>query len=482
MSVGGFGNGGVGIITDGLVFFIDPYNMKSYISGSTISYDLVNSTSSGCTFYNSVPFDGKGWGFNGSNQYGIIGYESQFDLSNTDYTLEQWVSMDDFAAIRVSLSKDVQGSNYDWGIRVDDANTIKIFSNATATNVTATVPTMSVGTPQHICITSISDNFNIYLNGVSYGTGSMTTTNADTEGVTIGCASSNIQNSFWYGGIFLTKIYHKGLSPSEVSQNYNALKGRFINWVEPYVVPTIPTLNLVSDWNPENDVYTDAGSTLAIDTQAVQEWHDQIGGVIAEQISGASFNPTYRTTGGSISKSYLDFDGTNEYMQILGSNVLYTDDDMSIYIVCELDTSAQYDTLFHRGEDWEWNTGWVMSMDDNSGTISSTLNDWVDNELIGSGGTINTVEVRSMRFRTSSAPKILNNRVNNTNESQLTLGVGNDTNNAPNKNALIGASWDSSSGPYYQFDGKIYRILIYNSYHDDTTYSNTITTLMSEYS
>jgi hypothetical protein len=216
-----------GIVTDELIFSIDAYNTKSYISGATISYDLVSSTSSGCTFYNNTSFDGKGWVFNGTNQYGIIGYESQFDLSNTDYTLEQWVSMDDFDSIRVSLSKDVQGSNYDWGIRVDDANTIKIFSNATATNVTATVPTMSTNTVYHICITSISDNFNIYLNGVSYGTGSMTTTNADTEGVTIGCASSNTQNAFWKGGIFLTKIYHKGLTTLEVQQNYNALKGRF---------------------------------------------------------------------------------------------------------------------------------------------------------------------------------------------------------------------------------------------------------------
>ena len=32
MSVGGFGNSGDGIVTDGLILSVDPYNKKSYVS------------------------------------------------------------------------------------------------------------------------------------------------------------------------------------------------------------------------------------------------------------------------------------------------------------------------------------------------------------------------------------------------------------------------------------------------------------------
>jgi hypothetical protein len=49
-------------VTDGLIFSVDAYNTKSYVSGDTTAYDLTINGYNG-TLTNGVPFDVNTWTF-----------------------------------------------------------------------------------------------------------------------------------------------------------------------------------------------------------------------------------------------------------------------------------------------------------------------------------------------------------------------------------------------------------------------------------
>jgi hypothetical protein len=68
-----------------------------------------------------------------------------------------------------------------------------------------------------------------YVNGTLVYTSSNDSTIkvADRIGVGAGLTSSTSADEFWKGKIAVAQVYNRGLSASEVLQNYNALKGRF---------------------------------------------------------------------------------------------------------------------------------------------------------------------------------------------------------------------------------------------------------------
>lgn len=217
------------IITDKLSLCLDAANTKSYINPLT-SWNDLSKNGYVITLINGPTFDSNNNGsivFDGSDDYGTIPYNSNFDLSSTDYTLEAWFNTNSFSFGQIIISKDTFGANFDWCLFIQNSTQIAIYSNGTATNVTATVPTMSTGQWYHFVITSISGTIRIYLNSVLYQTGVMSTSNSSLFYTTLGCAGWNNPNSFMNGKISILRIYRKGLTSNEVLQNYNAVKGRF---------------------------------------------------------------------------------------------------------------------------------------------------------------------------------------------------------------------------------------------------------------
>ena len=222
-------NGYIDIITDKLVLCLDAANTKSYLSGSTSWNDLSENKYVG-TLINGPTFSSTNSGsivFDGTNDYGTIPYNSNFNLSSTDYTLEGWFNSNSFSSGQIIVSKDTFGANFDWCLFIQNSTQIAIYSNGTATNVTATVPTMSTGQWYHFVVTSISGVIRIYLNSVLYQTQSMSTSNNSLFYITLGCSSWNNPGLFMNGKIPILRIYRKGLTSNEVLQNYNTTKWRF---------------------------------------------------------------------------------------------------------------------------------------------------------------------------------------------------------------------------------------------------------------
>jgi hypothetical protein len=233
-----------GIVKDGLVLLLDAAKRDSYPRVGTAWTDLSRNGNNGTLTNFSSPSPQTIWNgdnggsivFDGTNDYGVGTYNSTLNLSTNNFTLEGWFNSTSFATGQVLISKDTYGTNYDWSIYIPSSTSIALYSNGTTTNVTATVPTMSINTWYHISITSVGGTINIYLNGVLYKTQSMSVSNNSQSYFTIGCSIWNNPNSFIKGKISVLRIYSKGLSSSEILQNYNALKERYNNlWKDSYL-------------------------------------------------------------------------------------------------------------------------------------------------------------------------------------------------------------------------------------------------------
>jgi hypothetical protein len=212
----------------------DAGDANSYPGSGGDWFNIGTSASSNdVTLYNNVSYNsGDGGGcleFNGTNNYGTVPYDSTFDFSTGNYTMNTWVKFNSFSSVMNITSKDTYGVNFDWSIYIPNANNIYNYSNGTATNVSAYLSTaLSTGTWYLITISSISTNISIYVNGVEYGTTtSMNTSNSNTTALTIGCYSWNNPGAFLDGKIAVIEYYNVGLTDYLALDYFNTTKSRF---------------------------------------------------------------------------------------------------------------------------------------------------------------------------------------------------------------------------------------------------------------
>ena len=156
-----------------------------------------------------------------------------------------------------------------------------------------------------------SDKINLYVQGVSTplsfgGSNIPITTSNPADDARIAGMLFTAQPRYFNGRVATTQIYNKALSPFEVYQNFNALKGRYDI---PDIVTSGLTLNLDAG-NPYSYSPLNTGSTT---------WTD---------VSGNGNNGTL-TNGTYYSGGTMVFDGVDDYVvksnfSGLGSNPSYT--------------------------------------------------------------------------------------------------------------------------------------------------------------
>jgi len=166
--------------------------------------------------------------FNGSIDYpntATIAANSSYAFGTGDFTYEIWFNAASFAS----------GNNYilDLGtnsgvLRSDGVKLIYYNSTAgTGSNLYTKGPAITPGNWYHCVITRLSGTTYIYLNG-NFITSGSDTHNYSAPAVTIGNYGAGGKYG-WNGKIALFRLYSgKGLSATEVLQNYNATKNRFL--------------------------------------------------------------------------------------------------------------------------------------------------------------------------------------------------------------------------------------------------------------
>lgn len=219
---------GPNIVTDGLVFAVDAANPSSYVSGSGVWKDQTVNQNNG-TLINGPTFDSGNGGsivFDGTDDYVTI-QQTAGALSQTIMTTEHWVKFDAFNSGGDILLMDRTAFNGPTGIETFILGSPKVVSvrGSGGTRHDGNIG-ISTGVWTHICVVFIAGQASIYVNGQFDTSGLIETVQPSTHPMHIGnFPGYTIYN---FDGKWATlKIYHKALSASEVTQNYNALKGRF---------------------------------------------------------------------------------------------------------------------------------------------------------------------------------------------------------------------------------------------------------------
>jgi hypothetical protein len=221
-------SGGPNIVVDGLVLALDAANTKSYVSGSTVWFDLSRSGVNG-TLVNGPTFNsGNGGNINldGTNDY----IEIQSFMNTDAETVIVWVSSNTTnwnAYGWISSSRNQNGhiihpnpaiKRVDFYINNAQNSTSLLIGSVTPSDITI---------PHMYCFTTNGINLHrIYLDGmlISQNTNSITRSN-NLTGVSyyIGNDIGRVGN----GKIYNVQRYNRALSATEILQNFNAIRTRF---------------------------------------------------------------------------------------------------------------------------------------------------------------------------------------------------------------------------------------------------------------
>ena len=211
------------IVKDGLVFYVDAANPKSYVSGETITNDLILGITG--TLENGVGFstDNNGnWDFDGTDD----NISLSNTITNTIYTLDFWYKMgvNDGSYGYFASS----GAN---GFAISEGGTFAGLSYGEFYYYNGSVITPLVSIPSLTEWNSVTSIIDTSSNNIKvYGNGSLISNN------TINNLSTSVTNigryvyfngNYLNGNLSLYKIYNRALSSEEITQNYNALKPRF---------------------------------------------------------------------------------------------------------------------------------------------------------------------------------------------------------------------------------------------------------------
>lgn len=227
------------VITNGLIFYIDAANQRSY-SGSGITVN--NLVGTGGTLVGGVGYTTTNNGsftFDGSNDFVNIPYPSGLN-SGSPITVSLWAKWIT-TGTTTSTIQTLLDNNYQTAYQSGpgsigfviqdrpDLGKILEWGASPGAGITRCTSTFQVGdgTWRHITGTNDGANSILYIDGIQSGLARTAAGIGDSQpNINIGRWSfSNIR--YLNGNVQGLMIYNRALSSQEVLQNYNATKGRF---------------------------------------------------------------------------------------------------------------------------------------------------------------------------------------------------------------------------------------------------------------
>jgi len=232
------------IVKDGLIFYIDAANPKSYPKSGTIVDSFMEGYSG--SFVNDVTFSPSSlgnWEFDGVDDYIDFGqasgggFTSALDPQLNNFTANVFFEIDNSnTTTNVIIGKGCGSSNIiGWLIWYSETDNI-LYLRCSGQNSDDQRATRSYPIDKDkiymatLVIDREQNKFFGYLNGENPTGGSFDITGFDSiispNKFLLGARHNSPLLSL-KGNIYLAQIYNRALSAQEVKQNYNALKGRF---------------------------------------------------------------------------------------------------------------------------------------------------------------------------------------------------------------------------------------------------------------
>ena len=214
------------ISTRGLVLHLDAGQQNSYNGSGTTWTDLSGNGNTG-TLVNGVGYSASNGGaltFDGSNDFIEIAHNTILNPS-LNMTLSCWINVNSFTNTMSMFGKGTTSSGFGgFDFRIDSPsqlNLVKYF----IVDQRVDIPTLSTNTWYNISAVQDDTNVNYYVNGLNVGSFSNTIAyQNNTSSLRIGRNRSIIYTPARISNIL---YYNRALTAAEISQNFNAQRGRF---------------------------------------------------------------------------------------------------------------------------------------------------------------------------------------------------------------------------------------------------------------
>ena len=200
---------------------------KGTITDASVSGHSITANGNAAAVYNDVSY----FDLDGSNDYVNAGSNSDFAFGTGDFTIEMWWYSDQTqSAVTGLLSLTNSSASTNWQLGPgyqSDSNQIVFTGSDHQSSPQIKDPTnYSNQVWTNTIVTRTSGTVKLYTNGANVASISDSSNYSDTGPLKIGINRGN--TVYWNGRISVVRLYKgKGLTASEVAQNFNALRGRY---------------------------------------------------------------------------------------------------------------------------------------------------------------------------------------------------------------------------------------------------------------
>jgi len=216
-----------GVVTSGLVFYVDATLSSSYSGSGTTWYDLstngYNATISGSPSYTSGT---SGNFYFVSGKYAQpTGYTEPAITTSTSFTWILWFKTQSLDTNPIIGCRRATGNDASQWNKLDD-NGIFEFNYGPSSIVSVTPPTLSTNTWYCACVVNNAGSITYYLNNASVATGTVGTSATNTFPFYIG-ADAIATGENGNANVSVVMIYNKALSTTERNQNFIYMRARY---------------------------------------------------------------------------------------------------------------------------------------------------------------------------------------------------------------------------------------------------------------
>jgi hypothetical protein len=219
------------IVASGLQLYLDAANATSYSGSGTTWFDLT-SNSNNLTMQNAgnISYTSSGGGYFTltSTGYFYSASTTGTPTGNTNYALCAWINVPSVQSYNGIMDIGSSFTNYNVnGLTLQSPNKVSNFWFAYDASGTTTIPT---NTWFNVVAQYDGTSRTIYVNGTSLGTltlaGTPGTHNVSNSAVYVGAAWP-ANSEYLQGSIGQALIYNRNLTPTEITQNYTAVRSRY---------------------------------------------------------------------------------------------------------------------------------------------------------------------------------------------------------------------------------------------------------------
>jgi len=204
------------IVSDGLVFFLDPANRRSYSGTGLTAYGLVSGING--SLVNGVGFSSSNNGsffFDGTNDYIIF---SNSDVMGSVYTQNIWFKRSN-TGLHLLADTGYAGA-------IVYSSKVEFYYTSSSPFLLSINYNFLINRWYMISLVRDSTIKSVYLDGSLIGSVS-SSDSYDTSGTNLYVGSNGGNSEFLNGNIGQVQIYNRALTQQEILQNFNATRFRY---------------------------------------------------------------------------------------------------------------------------------------------------------------------------------------------------------------------------------------------------------------